>query len=197
MASFVLQLPTTGRWRSFSASASASSNGESAVVALSSPSASADIRLQDPCGRVFLKLSARIEFAKGVIFFFWVCRDFEGAPPGWSHQNRGQGGGGGPVIVELPLDKIRRPLMRTRANDPVKVRDLMDSIREIGLQVPVSSDPHPSVSILLRCFVLWENPCSMKNFIDPMCVRVRVLWMESNWRVGAPPSALVYVILLD
>lgn len=39
--------------------------------------------------------------------------------------------------MELPLGKIRRPLMRTRANDPVKVKDLMDSIREIGLQVPI------------------------------------------------------------
>lgn len=48
------------------------------------------------------------------------------------------GGNGGPVIVELPLDKIRRPLMRTRANDPHKVKELMDSIQEIGLQVPVS-----------------------------------------------------------
>ncbi|CAH9107160.1 unnamed protein product [Cuscuta europaea] len=43
---------------------------------------------------------------------------------------------GGPVIVELPLDKIRRPLMLTRANDPQKVQELMDSVREIGLQVP-------------------------------------------------------------
>ncbi|XP_030546470.1 sulfiredoxin, chloroplastic/mitochondrial [Rhodamnia argentea] len=82
MASFVLQLPTTGRWRSLSVSASSN-----------------------------------------------------GAAPGRS-QSQGQGGGG-PVIVELPLDKIRRPLMRTRANDPVKVKDLMDSIREIGLQVPI------------------------------------------------------------
>ena len=48
------------------------------------------------------------------------------------------GGGGGPVILELPVDKIRRPLMRTRANDPIKVQELMDSISEIGLQVPVS-----------------------------------------------------------
>ena len=47
------------------------------------------------------------------------------------------GGGGGPVILELPLDKIRRPLMRTRSNDPNKVQELMDSIQEIGLQVPV------------------------------------------------------------
>ncbi|RXH98709.1 hypothetical protein DVH24_011034 [Malus domestica] len=46
------------------------------------------------------------------------------------------GGGGGPVILELPLDKIRRPLMRTRSNDPNKVQELMDSIQEIGLQVP-------------------------------------------------------------
>ncbi|CAN6202357.1 unnamed protein product [Urochloa humidicola] len=43
----------------------------------------------------------------------------------------------GPVIMEIPLDKIRRPLMRTRANDPVKVQELMDSIRVIGLQVPI------------------------------------------------------------
>ncbi|XP_035817962.1 sulfiredoxin, chloroplastic/mitochondrial isoform X2 [Zea mays] len=42
----------------------------------------------------------------------------------------------GPVIMEIPLDQIRRPLMRTRANDPVKVQELMDSIRVIGLQVP-------------------------------------------------------------
>lgn len=41
------------------------------------------------------------------------------------------------MIIELPLDKIRRPLMRTRANDPDKVKDLMDSIQAIGLQVPV------------------------------------------------------------
>ncbi|XP_066382079.1 sulfiredoxin, chloroplastic/mitochondrial-like isoform X1 [Miscanthus floridulus] len=43
----------------------------------------------------------------------------------------------GPVIMEIPLDQIRRPLMRTRANDPVKVQELMDSIRVIGLQVPI------------------------------------------------------------
>jgi sulfiredoxin len=43
----------------------------------------------------------------------------------------------GPVVLELPLDKIRRPLMRTRSNDPIKVQELMDSISQIGLQVPV------------------------------------------------------------
>ncbi|XP_062233486.1 sulfiredoxin, chloroplastic/mitochondrial-like isoform X2 [Phragmites australis] len=43
----------------------------------------------------------------------------------------------GPVVMEIPLDKIRRPLMRTRANDPTKVQELMDSIRVIGLQVPI------------------------------------------------------------
>ncbi|KAL5975751.1 hypothetical protein ACLOJK_020078 [Asimina triloba] len=31
---------------------------------------------------------------------------------------------------------IRRPLMRTRTNDPQKVKELMESIQEIGLQVP-------------------------------------------------------------
>jgi len=45
----------------------------------------------------------------------------------------------GPVILELPLDKIRRPLMRTRSNDQQKVKELMDSIKEIGLQVPVTT----------------------------------------------------------
>lgn len=55
-----------------------------------------------------------------------------GAPSGTGSQS------GGPMILELPVDKIRRPLMRTRANDPNKVQELMDSIREIGLQVPVS-----------------------------------------------------------
>ncbi|RYR14164.1 hypothetical protein Ahy_B04g070774 isoform C [Arachis hypogaea] len=59
-----------------------------------------------------------------------------GAPPGGLGSS--SGGGGGPVIVELPLDKIRRPLMRTRSNDASKVQQLMDSISEIGLQVPVS-----------------------------------------------------------
>uniref|UniRef100_A0A0D9WMG0 Sulfiredoxin n=1 Tax=Leersia perrieri TaxID=77586 RepID=A0A0D9WMG0_9ORYZ len=41
----------------------------------------------------------------------------------------------GPVVMEIPLDMIRRPLMQTRANDPAKVQELMDSIRVIGLQV--------------------------------------------------------------
>ncbi|CAJ2650281.1 unnamed protein product [Trifolium pratense] len=49
----------------------------------------------------------------------------------------GSNSGVGPVILELPLDKIRRPLMRTRSNDPIKVQELMDSISQIGLQVPI------------------------------------------------------------
>ncbi|AEE31321.1 Sulfiredoxin, chloroplastic/mitochondrial [Arabidopsis thaliana] len=49
----------------------------------------------------------------------------------------GSSGGVGPMIVELPLEKIRRPLMRTRSNDQNKVKELMDSIRQIGLQVPI------------------------------------------------------------
>lgn len=32
--------------------------------------------------------------------------------------------------------------MRTRANDPKKVEELMDSIREIGLQEPVTTTPN-------------------------------------------------------
>ncbi|KAH7292045.1 hypothetical protein KP509_29G049000 [Ceratopteris richardii] len=43
----------------------------------------------------------------------------------------------GPIIVEIPLDKIRRPLLRTRTNDPEKVKELMESIAEIGLKEPI------------------------------------------------------------
>ncbi|KAJ8763779.1 hypothetical protein K2173_003561 [Erythroxylum novogranatense] len=60
-----------------------------------------------------------------------------GAVPGSNGDKKLSTERGGPVITEIPLDKIRRPLMRTRANDPNKVRELMDSIKEIGLQVPI------------------------------------------------------------
>ncbi|MCL7040539.1 hypothetical protein MKW94_016308 [Papaver nudicaule] len=50
---------------------------------------------------------------------------------------KSSGGGRGPVIIEIPLNNIRRPLMRTRSNDPQKVQELMDSIQQIGLQVPI------------------------------------------------------------
>eukprot|EP00271_Cylindrocystis_brebissonii_P004500 TRINITY_DN1618_c0_g6_i1.p1 TRINITY_DN1618_c0_g6~~TRINITY_DN1618_c0_g6_i1.p1 ORF type:complete len:213 (-),score=19.40 TRINITY_DN1618_c0_g6_i1:189-827(-) len=43
----------------------------------------------------------------------------------------------GPVVMELPLGLVRRPLQRLRSNDPAKVQQLMDSIREIGLQEPI------------------------------------------------------------
>jgi len=38
-------------------------------------------------------------------------------------------------LEDIPLDQIRRPL--PRANDPNKVKALMDSIAEIGLQEPI------------------------------------------------------------
>ncbi|VAI83198.1 unnamed protein product [Triticum turgidum subsp. durum] len=41
----------------------------------------------------------------------------------------------GPVVMEIPLEDIRRLVMRTRANDSDKVQELMDNIRVIGLQV--------------------------------------------------------------
>lgn len=44
----------------------------------------------------------------------------------------------GPLIADIPLEYIRRPLLRTRNNDPEKVKQLMESIAEIGLQEPVS-----------------------------------------------------------
>ncbi|XP_024381028.1 sulfiredoxin, chloroplastic/mitochondrial [Physcomitrium patens] len=43
----------------------------------------------------------------------------------------------GPLIAEIPLEYIRRPLLRTRNNDPEKVKQLMESIAEIGLQEPI------------------------------------------------------------
>ncbi|MED6201300.1 hypothetical protein PIB30_093550 [Stylosanthes scabra] len=61
-----------------------------------------------------------------------MIKILRGAPPGGLGSNTG---GGGLVIVELPLNKIRRPLMRTRSNDATKVQQLMDSISDIGLQV--------------------------------------------------------------
>ncbi|XP_047159838.1 sulfiredoxin, chloroplastic/mitochondrial isoform X1 [Vigna umbellata] len=69
-------------------------------------------------------------------FAMFASSNPNGAPPGGSGSS--SGGGGGPVILEIPIDKIRRPLMRTRANDPNKVKELMDSIKEIGLQVPMA-----------------------------------------------------------
>ncbi|KAH7569643.1 hypothetical protein JRO89_XS06G0225300 [Xanthoceras sorbifolium] len=56
---------------------------------------------------------------------------FTGSSPG----SRSNSATGGPVIVELPLEKIKRPLIRT--SDPKKVKELMDSIQKIGLEVPV------------------------------------------------------------
>ncbi|GIL68436.1 hypothetical protein Vafri_21710 [Volvox africanus] len=43
----------------------------------------------------------------------------------------------GRLVIELPVSSIRRPLGRTRGNDPEKVAALMESIKEIGLQEPI------------------------------------------------------------
>ncbi|KAK9864099.1 hypothetical protein WJX84_009591 [Apatococcus fuscideae] len=40
-------------------------------------------------------------------------------------------------ICDVPLGAIRRPLGRTRSNDPEKVQALMDSIEQIGLKEPI------------------------------------------------------------
>jgi uncharacterized ParB-like nuclease family protein len=40
-------------------------------------------------------------------------------------------------VLDLPVSSIRRPLAKTRANDPAKVQWLMESISEIGLQEPI------------------------------------------------------------
>ncbi|KAF9588736.1 hypothetical protein IFM89_015173 [Coptis chinensis] len=67
---------------------------------------------------------------------FSISATSNGAPFSSSSTSKSKG----PVIIEIPLDKIRRPLMRTRSNDPEKVQALMDSIRVIGLQEPVSTN---------------------------------------------------------
>ncbi|KAE9461619.1 hypothetical protein C3L33_06476, partial [Rhododendron williamsianum] len=79
---------------------------------------------------------------------FYVSASSNGAPPGVPQQ-------GGPVILEIPLDKIRRPLLRTRSNDPQKVKELMDSIAQIGLQVPVKPQTLELPSFDLRLFPLF------------------------------------------
>ena len=91
------------------------------------------------------------------LFFIMISKMVYSAG-GASVSGSQSGGNGGPVIVELPLDKIRRPLMRTRANDPHKVKELMDSIQEIGLQVPVS--------ILLFSFLYLSFFCILIFFFN-------------------------------
>lgn len=43
----------------------------------------------------------------------------------------------GPAILRISQEKIRRPPMHMRENDPKKVKELMESIHMIGLQEPV------------------------------------------------------------
>lgn len=114
MANFVLQVPNT--LKSFTLFASYNPNG--AILHL------------------FLSFNWNCVFVLFVSISYGLFK-YLGAPPGGSGSS--SGGGGGPVILEIPIDKIRRPLMRTRANDPNKVKELMDSIKEIGLQVPVTT----------------------------------------------------------
>eukprot|EP00897_Mesotaenium_endlicherianum_P000062 jgi/Mesen1/10056/ME000730S09351 len=56
-------------------------------------------------------------------------------PKRWSEEPRASRKGA--AIVDLPLEYIIRPLGRTRSNDSHKVKELMKSISEIGLQVPI------------------------------------------------------------
>lgn len=78
----------------------------------------------------------------------------------------------GPLIADIPLEYIRRPLLRTRNNDPEKVKQLMESIAEIGLQEPVSIFSPPLLCNVMSSFVLsfvttlglfkWEVYCSFQ-----------------------------------
>jgi hypothetical protein len=83
----------------------------------------------------------------------------------------------GPIIAELPLEQIRRPLLRTRNNNPEKVQQLMDSIADIGLQEPVSlMDIHYSPNNFVRIFFDWVA----------MVVYVLANWLSEwkYWRGG-------------
>lgn len=42
-----------------------------------------------------------------------------------------------PKVKWIPIASIRRPLARSRSNDPEKVAALMQSVQEIGLQEPI------------------------------------------------------------
>ena len=110
------------------------------------------------------------------LFFIMISKMVYSAG-GASVSGSQSGGNGGPVIVELPLDKIRRPLMRTRANDPHKVKELMDSIQEIGLQVPVS--------ILLFNFLLHFNfflNTGVFFFLNNCCIEcLCFVWYARKW----------------
>ncbi|BAT74876.1 hypothetical protein VIGAN_01264900 [Vigna angularis var. angularis] len=105
-------------------------------------------------------------------FAMFASSNPNGAPPGGSGSS--SGGGGGPVILEIPIDKIRRPLMRTRANDPNKVKELMDSIKEIGLQVPDLLDVVGIGFMCLNCFFLWSSSFGYSD------LRVQKKKCESN-----------------
>ncbi|KAK1291330.1 hypothetical protein QJS10_CPB17g00822 [Acorus calamus] len=90
---------------------------------------------------------------------------------------------GGPAILEIPLEKIRRPLMRTRENDPEKVKDLMESIREIGLQEPIDMlevegvyygfsgchrfEAHQRLGLpTIRCKVCWGTKETLRHHLQ-------------------------------
>jgi len=81
------------------------------------------------------------------------------------------------VILEIPIDKIRRPLMRTRANDPNKVQELMDSIKEIGLQVPVTT-----CSLLLIYFKI--SAIAFEVYVLFLLYWVCLCWVYGKVKVG-------------
>lgn len=68
--------------------------------------------------------------------------------------------------MELPLDAIKRPLLRTRQNDQEKVEYLMESIAEIGLLEPVNT------------FLQFQHFLQKYGLISFICCRLTFLkWM--------------------
>ncbi|KAJ6671939.1 hypothetical protein OIU85_013297, partial [Salix viminalis] len=93
---------------------------------------------------------------------FSISASSNGAVPGTSSSTQN----GGPVILELPLDKIRRPLMRTRANDQNKVKELMDSIKEFGLQVPVQEEVNIVQGVKKQADKLKSNLIDIQSVLE-------------------------------
>ncbi|XP_006655843.1 sulfiredoxin, chloroplastic/mitochondrial [Oryza brachyantha] len=104
----------------------------SASLDLATAMASAGLLLRGPAAPGAVSLRGRSGKGGGLAFSAAPSSNGAAVPSSLNDSEKK-----GPVVMEIPLDRIRRPLMRTRANDPAKVQELMDSIRVIGLQVPI------------------------------------------------------------
>eukprot|EP00270_Netrium_digitus_P021294 TRINITY_DN9035_c2_g1_i1.p1 TRINITY_DN9035_c2_g1~~TRINITY_DN9035_c2_g1_i1.p1 ORF type:complete len:252 (+),score=40.76 TRINITY_DN9035_c2_g1_i1:296-1051(+) len=95
-------------------------------------------------------------------------------------------------IVDVPLNKIRRPLSRTRQNNEQKISNLMASIKEVGLLVPIDVlevdgvlygfsgchrfEAHQRLSLpTIRCRILKATPTVLRMHMP-------------SWKSPPPPA---------